>query len=97
MHGALGEISGEAALFVTGRDASELRRVVKLIRKPSLRKRLVTKGLQRAALYNWDAAARGLYDLLSKTVNERYTPSMQPFLQEWKRLRAIQAEVDAAI
>jgi glycosyltransferase involved in cell wall biosynthesis len=96
-HGALGEISGEAALFITGRDASELQRAIKRVREPSHRKGLVTKGLQRAALYNWDAAARGLYDLLSKSVNERNTISMQSFLHEWKRLRAIQAEVDVAI
>jgi glycosyltransferase involved in cell wall biosynthesis len=96
-HGALGEISGEAALFITGRDAAELRCAMKLVREPSHRKGLITKGLQRAALYNWDAAARELCDLLSKSVNERYTPSTQSFLHEWKRLRAIQEEVDAAI
>jgi glycosyltransferase involved in cell wall biosynthesis len=97
MHGALGEISGEAALFVTGHDASELRRAMKLVREPSHRKGSVMKGLQRAALYNWDAAALGLCDLLSKSVKERNTPSMQSFLHEWKRLRTIQAEVDVAI
>jgi glycosyltransferase involved in cell wall biosynthesis len=95
-HGALGEIAGEASLVITGRDVDELRHAMKLVHEPGYREALVTKGLQRAPLYNWDLAARRLYDLLCNAVNERDSPTTQSFLIEWKRLRAIQAEVDAA-
>ena len=95
-HGALGEIAGEASLVVTGRDVGELRHAVKLVRESAYRETLITKGFKRASLYSWDVAAERLYDLLRNAANERDAAATQSFLSEWKRLRAIQAEVDAA-
>jgi glycosyltransferase involved in cell wall biosynthesis len=95
-HGALGEIAGEASLVITGRDVIELRNAMKLVHEPAHREALVLKGLQRAALYNWDLAAQRLYELLRDAASELDAPATQSFLSEWKRLRAIQAEVDAA-
>ncbi len=94
--GALGEVAGEAALFVTGRDPDELRRTMEQIREPGQRKALIDEGLQQVARYSWDAMARGLRDVLTKAAAERQDYTMQAFFQEWRRLRVIQAEVETA-
>ena len=94
--GSLGEIAGDAAVFVSGHDRNELRDAMTLVGEPQRRKQLIEKGLQRAALYDWNVMARGVYALLKKAAEERETPAMQAFFQDWKRLRAIQAEVDVS-
>jgi glycosyltransferase involved in cell wall biosynthesis len=93
-HGALGEISGDAALFISGRDADELRRAMNLIREASHRKRLVESGLQRAMLYDWDATASKFFGLLKKAQEESQKPAAKVFFDRWKQLRRLQAEVD---
>jgi glycosyltransferase involved in cell wall biosynthesis len=95
--GALGEVAGDAAIFVSGRDQDELAEAMVEVGQPARRKQLIESGLRQAALYNWDAMARGINDLLEKAADERETPVMQEFFGDWKRLRAIQAEVDGAI
>jgi glycosyltransferase involved in cell wall biosynthesis len=94
--GALGEVAGEAALFVTGRDPDELRRKMEQVREPGQRQTLINEGLKQASRYGWDAMARGLHYLLTKAVEERKNQVTQAFFQEWERLRAIQAEVETA-
>ncbi len=95
--GALGEISGDAAIFISGRDQDELRHAMALVREPNHRERLITSGLQRAALYSWDVMARELHDLLKKAQKERENPATKRFHMDWKSLRAIQAEVDIGL
>jgi glycosyltransferase involved in cell wall biosynthesis len=93
-HGSLGEVSGEAAVFVSGHDADELRCAMALVRDANERKKLIERGLRRAARYSWDDTARGVYNLLERAREERYDPAMKDFFAQWKKLRAIQAEVD---
>jgi glycosyltransferase involved in cell wall biosynthesis len=93
-HGSLGEVSGEAAVFVSGHDADELRCAMALVRDANERKKLIERGLRRAARYSWDDTARGVYNLLERAREERYDPAMKDFFVQWKKLRAIQAEVD---
>ena len=96
-NGALAEISGDAAIFVSGRDEDELRRAMSSAREPSHRKQLVERGLRRSALYDWDVMARGLHGSLKKAQEEGETPAMEDFFDRWEKLRRIQAEVDVEI
>jgi glycosyltransferase involved in cell wall biosynthesis len=92
--GALGEVAGDAALFVSGHDRNELRRAIESVRDQTQRATLIDSGLSRAALYKWDDMARSFYSLLEKGYEERAKPSTQRFFQQWRKLRAIQADVD---
>jgi glycosyltransferase involved in cell wall biosynthesis len=95
-NGSIPEVAGDAAIFVSGRDESETRGAMLSVREDSRRAHLTEKGLQQAALYDWDAMTRGFHGLLKKAHEERESPAMKSFFERWKRLRYIQAEVDAA-
>jgi glycosyltransferase involved in cell wall biosynthesis len=93
-NGSLPEVAGDAAIFVSGRDVSEMCKAMMAVRERAHRAQLIEAGLRRAALYDWDAMTRGFLGLLRKAHKERETPRMRNFFDQWKRLRYIQAEVD---
>jgi glycosyltransferase involved in cell wall biosynthesis len=93
-YGSLAEIAGEAAVFVSGHDESEMRSAMRAVREREHRARLIEMGLQRAARYNWDIMARSFYGLLKKAKEQGDGPAMKAFFDRWKKLRHIQAEVD---
>jgi glycosyltransferase involved in cell wall biosynthesis len=92
--GALGEISGDAAIFISGRDEDELRRAMESVRAPTKRSYLVEEGGRQADRYDWGAMALGLHDLLKKASVESKTKKFKAFLKDWQKLRTIQADVD---
>jgi glycosyltransferase involved in cell wall biosynthesis len=62
--GALKEVLGEAAWLVTVGDEGALANALEiLIEDADARQELARKGLERAALYTWDACANGLVSL----------------------------------
>jgi glycosyltransferase involved in cell wall biosynthesis len=93
-HGSLGEAAGNAAVFVSGKDEGELCRAMTAVREPARRKCLVERGLEQAARFSWDSIARELRELIQMAAGERESPEESGFFSAWKRLRAIQAEVD---
>jgi len=95
-NGSLREVAGDAALFISGRDESEMRNAMMSVREVAHRAQLIEKGLQRASLYDWDAMTQGFHGLLKSAHEERETAAMRSFFDHWKRLRYIQAEVDVA-
>ena len=96
-YGSLAEIAGDAAIFVSGHDESEMRSAMRSVREVASRTQLIENGLQRATLYDWDVMARGLYGLLKKAKEDGERQTMKEFFDRWTRLRRIQAEVDVAI
>jgi glycosyltransferase involved in cell wall biosynthesis len=57
--GSLPEVAGEAALLVPPTDESALAQaLVQIVNDDALRATLRARGLERATLFNWDAAAR---------------------------------------
>ena len=92
--GSLGEVLGDAAIFISGRDRDELRLAMEQIRDSELRKRLVERGRHQLVRYSWEAMALGFNRLLEKAVSESQSAAMPRFFREWSRLRRIQADVD---
>jgi glycosyltransferase involved in cell wall biosynthesis len=92
--GALGEVAGDAAMFISGHDEKELRSALAAIRRPEHRREHVERGLRRAARFDWDDMVSEFHRLLASAVDERTDPRMQTFFREWTRLRTIQARVD---
>jgi glycosyltransferase involved in cell wall biosynthesis len=95
-YGSLAEVTGDAAIFVSGRDENEMRNAMMSVRGGVRRAQLIEKGLQRAAVYDWGAMARGFHGLLKKAYEESGTPAMKEFFNRWQALRRIQADVDVA-
>ena len=96
-YGSLAEIAGDAAIFVSGHDEGEMRSAMRTVREREHRAQLIKMGLQQAALYTWDAMARGFYDLLQRAKEQGEGQAMKEFFDRWKNLRRIQADVDVTI
>lgn len=93
-NGSLDEVGGDAALFVSGEDAGELRQAISAIRSGDVRGPLVEKGIERASRFSWDAMARQLHELLRAACEDGGRADRRQFVEEWKRLRTLQAAVD---
>jgi glycosyltransferase involved in cell wall biosynthesis len=92
----LAEVTGDAAIFVSGCDENEMRSAMMSVRGGVRRAELVENGLQRAAIYDWAKMAREFHGLLKKAYEESGTPAMKRFFDRWQALRRIQADVDVA-
>lgn len=96
-HGSLGEVSGEAALYVSGDSPGEMAQAINEIMLNRQTAKLRALGLSRARFFSWDRMAEVLIGLLEAAVDEGYQPKAQMFFAEWSRLRAIQAAVDTSL
>jgi glycosyltransferase involved in cell wall biosynthesis len=94
---AFGENYGDALIAVSGHSRSELRRAMETVREPKKRKILIERGLRVATGHTWDSTANGLLNGIKRACEERQSPAMRAFFEEWRRLRAIQAEVDVSL
>jgi glycosyltransferase involved in cell wall biosynthesis len=66
---SLPEIGGDAALYFDPTSACELEREIeRLLRDSDLRRELVARGLQRAAMFRWDATAERTLEVLRRAV-----------------------------
>ena len=93
-HGSLGEVAGDAAEFISGRDVAEMSRALDAVRNPLRRAELVSRGRSRASTFSWDAMAERLQENLAAVAVER--SKAKQFFAEWKRLRNIQLGVDTS-
>jgi glycosyltransferase involved in cell wall biosynthesis len=92
--GSLGEVAGDAAIFVTGHDPVELAASLMQVREPAARHRLIAKGLARSADFNWTTMAATLHESIRAATRESFDPNLQSFLLRWAELRTVQRAVD---
>ena len=96
-HGCLGEVAGEAALVVSGRDRYELLHALHRVQEPELRRKLIQAGYERVSLYDWQRMAECFRDLLMQVYEERSGPEVEEFHRRWRKLRSTQADVDVGL
>tara|TARA_B100000378_G_scaffold123130_1_gene99387 strand:+ start:172 stop:1356 length:1185 start_codon:yes stop_codon:yes gene_type:complete len=96
-HGSLKEMAGDAALFISGNDPSELTSALISACEPAKREELRARGLERARSFNCDSMAAELHSLILKAADDGASPEMREFFNEWNRLRRIQAGVDVSL
>src|ERR1700754_619039 len=84
--GSLGEIAGDAALFVSGKDPTELARAMTSIRNPVARHDLIEGGLRQAAGYDWEIMTQQLCRLFKRAYEEGQGEARKRFFAEWERL-----------
>lgn len=96
-HGSLKEVAGDAALFISGSDPTELASALISACEPAKREELRARGLERARSFNWDTMAAELHRLILKAADDGASPEMREFFNEWNRLRGIQAGVDVSL
>jgi glycosyltransferase involved in cell wall biosynthesis len=96
-YGSLHEVTGDAALIISGDDCRELLEAMDCIRTPAIRQPLIEAGYAQAAKFRWGDAAEHLTRLLRLADAERYDEKAIAFHRHWKKLRLAQAEVDVGI
>ena len=96
-HGSLGEVSANAAEFVSGHNTEEMVNALKQVREPARRAELIELGFARSATFSWDTLAERLEISLRIAAAERFVPQAKKFFEDWKRLRVIQAAVDTSL
>ncbi|MBB4123304.1 glycosyltransferase family 4 protein [Martelella radicis] len=96
-HGSLKEVAGDAAVLISGKDPGELMNALKLVRNPAKRDELRERGLERAGRFTWEPMAEELRRLVFKAADERASPEIVNFMEEWSRLRRIQADIDVSL
>ncbi len=95
--GSLGEVAGDAAIFISGHDHNEMKFALEQVRSPTVREQLVEKGLRQSALYDWDRTTKIFYDVISRAYSERHCKSRIEFCERWKKLRSLQSAVDVGV
>ncbi len=69
---ALPEVAGDAALLVNPLSESDIAQAMERIwREPELRQKLIEKGRDRKALFDWDKAAEQVYQVLFSTAKAK--------------------------
>jgi glycosyltransferase involved in cell wall biosynthesis len=95
--GSLREVCDEAALYISGEDETELCERLESVMDPKVRTKLVDCGLRRAADFSWDDMAQKVRELLDLAHGTRNDGGTRQFLEQWKRLRYIQSQVDVGL
>lgn len=91
------EIAGEATIFLSGHDGSDLHCAMASLRNDLKRAQLKERALYQATRFNWNTMAKELYSLLTNAWDESKSVSMQRFFERWAHLRRIQLEVDTSV
>ena len=93
-HGSLAEVVGNAAIKVSGHNLEEMRRALDAVRDPVMRARLIEAGQERAKIFRWDRMAEHVGDEVIKLAQDSADGRFNKFLEEWAKLRRLQADVD---
>jgi glycosyltransferase involved in cell wall biosynthesis len=94
-HGSLAEAAGDAAITLTGTCIAEMTSALQKVRSYEVRCDLKNMGIAHAKSFKWENMAKQLVTDV-KQLHEDYSnySEYKLFLQEWKQLRLLQAEVD---
>lgn len=93
-HGSLAEAAGDAACLISGTSVQEMCGALDQMQDASYRQMLKEKGLAHVGQFRWQNMAQTFGDEVDILVQEARTGVYEPFFNEWKKLREIQASVD---
>lgn len=93
-HGSLAEAAGDAACLISGTSVQEMCGALDQMQDASYRQMLKEKGLAHVGQFRWQNMAQTFGDEVEILVQEARSGVYEPFFNEWKKLREIQASVD---
>jgi glycosyltransferase involved in cell wall biosynthesis len=93
-HGSLAEAAGNAALTLKGTCVQEMVDALKHIRDPTTQRQLRKVGLEHIEIFNWVHMAEVFIAETKALFQQSKGGETSDFLQGWKQLRLMQAEVD---
>ena len=93
-HGSLAEAAGDAACLIGGDSIAEMREAIHSVQDEHVGAALRQKGLRHAENFRWSAMKSVLVDEMTQLLAESRAGKYRAFINEWARLRQIQANVD---
>lgn len=96
-NGSLLEVTGEAAISISGFDLAQMTHAMQTVRDPAVRIQLIELGQHQAARFRWTTMADTVADTIRALVNESSANVHDDFYLRWADLRRLQAEVDVAV
>ena len=94
---SLGEVAGDAALYITPGDDRSMARALDEVIDPATRTRLIAAGLERAALFSWPNAAAGYASVLRETIDQVRSGAIARPSPVWAQMRREQQRNQADI
>ena len=95
-HGSLAEAAGQAALLVDGASVDEMVAAMRRVQDPAVHASLRERGLAHARSFRWEAMADQLAVAFERLRARSDAGEFDGFLDEWERVRNMQAAVDYA-
>lgn len=93
--GSLAEVTdADACLTISGTSVREMADAVLSIQQPPVRARLVAAGLERAKAFSWEPLADAIATGVDHLARAGQQGAFDAFFADWRRLRALQADVD---
>ena len=97
LKGSLAEVADtNSCLTIEGTDIAEMADAITAVQQPPIRDRLVVEGFKRAATFSWDALVQAVETETATLAHAGKEGSFSTFFADWRRMRAMQAEVDIA-
>ena len=92
--GSLAEIASNSAQVIDGTSVHEMADAIQTIQDPMTANRLRDAGLEHAGMFRWNKFSNTLLELAKLTVDESRQGKFKQFYRDWRKLRAIQGDVD---
>ncbi len=89
---ALPEVAGDAAIYVSETDVSELITALDLVQQPEVRTQLITAGLARSKQFSWGKMADTISIELLNTYAQLQQGQLPPVNPLWHQFRQLQAD-----
>ncbi len=93
-HGSLAEAAGDAAHLIEGHSVSEMADALNHLRDKGVQDDLRARGLTHAAQFSWEPMAERMDGLFQQVIAAARTEQSRAFFAGWKKVRALQADVD---
>jgi glycosyltransferase involved in cell wall biosynthesis len=90
---AIPEVAGSAAIYISGKNISELVTALEKVQQPEIRSSLITAGLARAKHFSWTKMADTIARVLIDTHLDIQTGKLQPSTKlSWAQFRQAQSQ-----
>jgi glycosyltransferase involved in cell wall biosynthesis len=93
-HGSLPEVTGTAALTVSGFSVPEMVEALSTVRQDAVRAGLIEQGIAQASQFRWESFSHEIARVAREIAADERAGKFKAFYDKWAELRALQGDVD---
>lgn len=91
--GSIPEAAGNAAYTISGRDETEMAQAIVDLKNPTIRQKLIIKGLENASRFSWQDMSQKTYEAIYKLYELRDECRQPRIAHQWKQYRKVLKEL----